>query len=306
MKHGVLLLDKPKGMTSHQLVCKVRRLLKQKAVGHAGTLDPMATGLMVILLGKACKLSSYLMNGDKTYYLQFILGKETDTLDLDGRVLNLKPVQVTKSEIQEVIESSTGSLILKAPAFSAIKVRGQKLYQYARAGLKEPVVKKKMYFYNLRQLRIEKDHISLLLSCHKGGYIRSWVDWIGKRLGCGACLSGLQRVASAPYHLDQICPLDVLESGTKLESLHGFIPFDECLPYLQTATVNPEDERRFSHGCISTSLCLQLRDYQKEVDQQRETSRPIRLISSQNKKFLGIIELRSFNNPKVRNVFTEL
>ena len=233
MHHGVLLLDKPEKMTSHDLVQKVRRLFKQKKVGHCGTLDPSAEGLMVLTLGKACKLSQYLVEGDKTYDLTVQLGLVTDTLDREGHILRCTPVHETPQKIRQTVQKCLGDLYLSIPQFSAKKFKGKKLYEYARSGLPVPVIKKNMRFYNLKIQSVSSDQVSCRLSCSKGSYIRSWAEYLGQQLETGGCLVRLKRIESRPYHLSQSILLQDLSAlFSRLEKLEGrscWIPFEKCL-----------------------------------------------------------------------------
>ena len=233
MYHGVLLLDKPEKMTSHDLVQKVRRLFKQKKVGHCGTLDPSAEGLMVLTLGKACKLSQYLLEGDKTYDLTVQLGLVTDTLDREGRILENRPVCESPQKIRQTVQKCLGDLYLPIPQFSAKKFKGKKLYEYARAGEAVPIIKKNMHFYNLEIQSMSSDQVSCRLSCSKGSYIRSWAEYLGQQLETGGCLIRLKRIESRPYHLNQSILLQDLSAlFSRLEKLEGrscWIPFEKCL-----------------------------------------------------------------------------
>ncbi|MDE0151250.1 MAG: tRNA pseudouridine(55) synthase TruB [Bdellovibrionales bacterium] len=211
MISGLLLLNKPKGITSHKLVQKVRFCLQQKSVGHCGTLDPMAEGLMLVVLGSACKLSSSLTSSDKMYEFTFQLGQVTDTLDITGNVIKTMKVEVHPSTIEKVLKKSLGLLELAVPSYSAVKYQGKKLYEYARSGKKVPVIKKPMHFYDLKILNIYKTEVTVQLSCKKGGYIRAWTAQVGEELGVGACLSRLNRLACLPFYLDQSLTLKDFE-----------------------------------------------------------------------------------------------
>lgn len=211
MISGLLLLNKPKGITSHRLVQKVRSCLHQKEAGHCGTLDPMAEGLMLVVLGSACKLSSSLVLADKIYEFTFQLGRITDTLDITGKTLKTTIVNLDSSTIEKTLNKNLGLLQLTVPSYSAVKYQGKKLYEYARSGQEVPVIKKPMYFYDLKILNIHKTQVTVQLSCRKGGYIRAWTAWIGEELGVGACLSQLKRLACLPFYLNQSLPLKDFE-----------------------------------------------------------------------------------------------
>lgn len=236
MISGLLLLNKPKGITSHQLVQKVRFCLHQKTVGHCGTLDPMAEGLMLIVLGSACKLSSSLTASDKIYEFTFQLGKTTDTLDITGKVLKTTAVNLKLLTIEKALKKNLGLLNLTVPHFSAVKFHGKKLYEYARKGQPVPFITKQMYFYDLKILNIQNKDVTVQLSCKKGGYIRAWAAHIGEELGVGACLSQLNRLACLPFYLDQSfslkdfeinCQEDVQKALNAAQHKGSFIPVDQ-------------------------------------------------------------------------------
>ena len=299
MREGLLLVNKNSGMTSHDLVLKIRKILKQKSVGHCGTLDPMAEGLMLFLLGKACKLSRYLSMMDKTYELELIFGIITDTGDLEGEILKKKAVSFDEKLICETLLKLKGRMILPVPAFSAVKVKGKKLYQYAREKKPVPPVKREMFFYDPHILNMKKDRAHLRISCRKGGYIRSWVSLAGEELGAGASLSHLKRLSIPPYHLDQALTLEELGHGALLDESPGFIPFCECLPHLPQLQMSPELSRSFSNGRLPPSSFFE--EDQKKVDQTGQ-ARLLKMMRDQS--FAGLVEVRPSENPRILNVFT--
>ena len=209
--HGVLLVDKDKGPTSHAVVSRVRRILSQKAVGHAGTLDPLASGLMVILCGAGTKLSQWLLNADKRYRFQFRFGWETDTLDLGGKLLRSQEVALKPQLIEDILKKSARELEIPVPVFSAMKIKGRKLYSYAFSGKKIDPPLKKMRFWDLEIHSIQKDRAEVSLSCSKGSYIRSWVQQLGRETQTGACLTGLKRLSSGSFQLKHSLSLDELK-----------------------------------------------------------------------------------------------
>ena len=236
MISGLLLLNKPKGITSHQLVQKVRFCLRQKSVGHCGTLDPMGEGLMLVVVGSACKLSSVLTSSDKRYEFTFRLGQVTDTLDITGHVITTTKVEVAPLIIEKVLKKNLGLLELFVPAYSAVKYQGKKLYEYARSGKEVPLIKKSMYFYDLKILNISETETTVQLSCQKGGYIRAWVAHIGEELGFGACLSRLNRLACPPFYLHQSltlkdfeikCEEDLQRAMNFAQDKDAFIPVEK-------------------------------------------------------------------------------
>ena len=210
--HGLILINKDSSCSSHHVVHKARKILKQKAIGHAGTLDPMATGLLVLLCGSATKLSSYFINQDKRYTLSFQFGLETDSFDLEGQVIQSKTVCLKKEDISTLLKQETKELELPVPIFSAVKVKGRPLYNYAVKGqrdVKLPI--KKMNFWDLKIENIEKDRATVSVSCSKGSYIRAWVYHLGQKIKTGACLTKLNRISSGDFHLENSLSLSQLE-----------------------------------------------------------------------------------------------
>jgi tRNA pseudouridine55 synthase len=207
----LVLLDKPEGMTSHDVVNRLRRLFGTRAVGHAGTLDPMATGLLVLMVGEATKLSDCLLNGNKSYLAEITLGVETDTLDITGNVLVRKAVTVSQEELLSTISDLSGALELPVPSYSAIKVNGEKLYERARKNKEVPEIIRLMNFFKAEWVKTEGEKIYVRLACEKGGYVRSWAAELGRRLGSGATVSGLVRESSDPYQLKDAITLERLQ-----------------------------------------------------------------------------------------------
>lgn len=226
--NGVLLVNKPKGITSHDVVAKVRRALSMKAVGHAGTLDPMAQGLLIVLLGEATKFSNYIMGQDKKYSAEVRLGLETDSWDAEGELtlspeeIKSKKVDLSEDQVLTAVQSLKGPLQFKVPVHSAVKVQGKKLYDYARKGQEVETPTRTMVFYkseltgsSINSFFLHgEDYITPVLNvdleCEKGAYIRSWVHHLGQNLGCGALMSGLVRHGSGRFRLEDAISYDML------------------------------------------------------------------------------------------------
>jgi tRNA pseudouridine55 synthase len=209
---GILLIDKPTGLTSHKVVEIIRKKLKIKKVGHAGTLDPLATGLLIIMLGKATKLSSLLISQFKTYEVEMKLFIETDTDDITGQIVKSeKELILTKSQVHEIINSFDNYTYLQMPPpYSAIKVKGKKLYEYSRRGLKIDIPPRQVVIKSIKLLNYEKESgkIKLVAECSKGTYIRSLVKDIAKKLGTIATVSQLRRINSGEFHISQAIKLE--------------------------------------------------------------------------------------------------
>ncbi len=209
---GVLLLDKPKTWTSHDLVDAVRRKVGQKAVGHAGTLDPMATGLMILLLGRATKRSAEFSGLDKSYRGSIRLGVVTDSWDMDGKILERNPVPAAAEEaIRRLFAGLTGEQFLAPPVFSALKIGGVKAYELARRGQTVAMEPRRADISRFDLISLSPPEIFFDLDCSKGTYVRSLAHEIGRRLGCGAALSSLVRTRIGVFTLDQALDYESFE-----------------------------------------------------------------------------------------------
>lgn len=209
---GVLLIDKPAGMTSHDVVDRVRRKLGIKRVGHAGTLDPMATGLLIMLIGKATKLSQYLMSLDKEYEGTITLGSSTNTQDAQGEVVSTRPVpELSEDDVREVMATFIGDQYQMPPMFSARKIGGVPLYKHARKGRE---IEREPNFIRISSfdlLRFAPPELDVRLRCSKGTYVRTVAHDMGEKLGCGAHLSALRRTASDRFELSRAITLEDFE-----------------------------------------------------------------------------------------------
>ena len=219
MVEGILPVDKPRGWTSHDVCAFVRKRFKISKVGHAGTLDPLATGVLVLLLGRATKLSQELSSCDKEYFGKFELGVETDSHDRDGRVLREAPWQgITLEKIKDVLPSFIGEIEQLPPMISAIRYKGVRLYQLARRGAIVPREKRKIVVYQLRLEGQEGPFIHFFSRVSKGTYLRTLVHDIGEALGCHAALSELRRIRAGEFRLENAVSVDLLK-GFSIEEL---------------------------------------------------------------------------------------
>lgn len=253
--HGLVLVRKPSGVTSHDVVSRLRRILGTKSIGHAGTLDPMAEGLMVALVGEATKLSQYILEGDKAYHLKARLGVVTDTLDITGEILSTKPVSVSLDQVRVAGLSLQGEMSLKVPIYSAIKIKGQKLYDYARNDEAVEVPHKDMKFWDVEFLGYDGEEAEFRFHCSKGSYVRSWIEALGQNLGCGATMSALTRTWSDPYALEQAVRLEDLELALQQgRAVAAMIPLEGALPKVKRVRVKGHDQTLLSNGQISHDL----------------------------------------------------
>lgn len=213
--NGVLILNKPKGMTSFAVVNTIHKLTKAKA-GHAGTLDPMAEGVLVILLGKATKQAKTFESSEKEYEAEMTLGIETDTLDSTGKVLATRTPEVSREQLTSAMKEFEGEIEQIPPMVSAIKMGGVRLYKLARKGIEVEREPRKITIHKLELLSFDRDKASIRVACSKGTYIRSLCADIGKKLGCGATMSRLTRTRSGEFTLDKAVSL---EEAIKLHNI---------------------------------------------------------------------------------------
>ena len=249
-KEGVLVLDKPAGMSSTEVVERVKRLWRVKKAGHGGTLDPFATGVLPLCLGRGTKIAQFILEGDKEYEGLFELGLVTETYDVTGEVLARHPVpEISQEEIQRVFDSYVGVIEQAPPAFSAAKLHGRPLYKYAREGLKVKKPPKKVEVLLFEALQYDPPLVRFRIYCSKGTYIRSLVHEVGQRLGCGATLIELRRLRKGPFTLEQAVSLAQLEDEIKEGRGEQYlIPVSEALNFIPAVTVNHELARRIRQG----------------------------------------------------------
>ncbi len=228
---GVLLIDKPGAHTSHDVVARLRGILKMKRIGHAGTLDPMATGLLVMLVGKATRLSQYLMSVEKEYTGTIELGKVTNTQDAEGDVLTTLPVpQLSEEDVRKALAGFLGDQYQIPPMFSAIKIAGKPLYKSARAGEEVEREPRFIRVMNYELTRWEAPEIDFRVLCTKGTYVRTLAHDLGQRLGCGAHLKALRRISSGTLNVSRAVTLEQLQKMTPAEIDQVLIPAYEAAP----------------------------------------------------------------------------
>lgn len=257
--HGLLLLNKPKEWTSHDLVAKVRRVLNQKSVGHCGTLDPVAEGLMVILLGEATKISQYILEGDKSYIATAVFGETYDTLDVTGQKLLERPKIQDTEKIKNAALDLQGEMHLPVPIYSAVKVQGQRLHEYARQGEAVAIPEKLMKFWDVQILSLSSEELKVSLSCSKGSFIRTWISVLGERLGSGAAMKELLRTTSVPFSLEQAISVPELEEkASKNEVVPLILPMTLALNHFRSYRVSGMDQQLILNGMISHALKSQL------------------------------------------------
>lgn len=249
MYNGILLLDKEPGFTSHDAVAKLRGILRFRRIGHAGTLDPMAQGLLVMLLGKATRASEYASGAEKEYIADFILGVETDTQDTTGNVLAEAPVDVTENQLQQALSSFEGGYDQVPPMYSAIQKDGMRLYDLARKGKEVERESRFIALPLLELLSFDPPRGKLRVRCSKGTYIRTLCHDLGQRLGCGGAMSALTRVQAGDFSLEDALTLGEVEQLVKEGTLQQHIlPADRLFASLPAVTLTEEGAKRARNG----------------------------------------------------------
>lgn len=246
MTQGLILINKPEGITSFSVVSKIKWLLRQKRVGHTGTLDPMATGVLPVFVGRATALSSFLLDADKVYTATFRFGITTDTADITGQVLNTRPVSFTEKELENTLNVFTGEISQIPPMYSAIKKDGVPLYKLAREGKTVEIPERRVKINSIEPLTyFENNEITVRVSCSKGTYIRSLCRDIGEFLGCGATLASLRRDETSGFTLKQCVSLDDLTR----ENIEDYIISEEiAVKNLREVNVSDKQAVRFTNG----------------------------------------------------------
>jgi len=211
MISGIININKPSGLTSHDVVLKVRKLFPGLKVGHGGTLDPQATGVLPLFIGKATRLTAHVTNFDKEYEGEMVLGEDTDTQDGDGKVLERRGLKdITPEKIRKVFREFEGEIEQTPPMYSAVRIKGKRLYKLARSGRVVDRASRKVKIFWLKILGINLPRVAFSLACSKGTYIRTLSSDIGNTLGCGAYLARLSRIKTGNYHISESIELDEL------------------------------------------------------------------------------------------------
>jgi len=300
--NGLILINKPAQVTSHDVVQRARKVLGTREVGHAGTLDPLATGLMVLLVGEGTKLSDFVLNGEKAYRVRVRLGLRTDSLDVMGEVLKQVPCDLDPAEIKTQVMLLQGTFQWPVPAISATKIMGKKMYEWTRdhgAQMAAPV--KEMTFWGLNIEEVGKDYVDVYINCSKGSFIRSWASQLGENLGVGGTVERLERDISAPYSLEQAADLETLDVESAAFK-RAYIPMREALPGLKTLTVQGKDQKLLLNGQISHDLERRLIPEQKAANQAQKPI-GIRILSADRGELLSLLEAQPNRGLKIKRVF---
>ncbi len=295
--NGVLLIDKPEGLTSHDVVHKVKSILRVKKVGHCGTLDPFATGVLLVCIGQATRITDQLLTQDKTYLFTVHMGIETDTLDKTGTVIaSLPGCHVTQERIEAALKDFLGDSIQEVPRYSAVKVGGRRLYSLARKGVEVELPSRPIHIARLELRRYQWPEVKIEVACSKGTYVRRLASDLGKKLGCGGHVKDLRRLASGTFGVERAISLEQLESLHKGGQLHEFmISMSNALAHLPAFVLDdPQLREQLANGHLNARWIESHRRYFKEKQE------PVRLLNEQG-VLLGLYWPFS-QEPKNRNL----
>ena len=250
--HGVFLLDKPQGMSSNDIMQKVKRIFQANKAGHTGALDPLATGMLPICLGEATKFSQFLLDADKRYLVTAKLGERTDTSDAEGQIVETREVKVKTPEILIALEQFRGNILQVPTMFSALKHNGKPLYEYARQGITVEREARPITIFELNFIEYNAPYLTLEVHCSKGTYIRTLVDDLGEVLGCGAHVTMLRRIAVADYPTEKMLDWHALQSLAEQQDLALLdallLPMDTAVAKLPALTLNENQTQGIGFG----------------------------------------------------------
>lgn len=279
--YGIFLLNKPRGISSNQALQKVKRLFKAAKAGHTGSLDPLASGMLPICLGEATKFSQYLLDSDKSYQVQGLLGIKTETADAEGEAIATAEVNVTESDFLSVMENYRGDIEQIPSMYSAIKVNGQPLYKLAREGITIERESRPVTIYELELLNFDSPYVEMDVFCSKGTYIRNLVEDMGDDLGCGAHVTRLHRSQVGPYQEDGMITLDQAEA---LVEESGVAALDELLLPVYSSVSN------WPEVILNSSLAFYIQQGQAIQVTNAPENGGVRLMTDDG-EFLGIGEI---------------
>lgn len=248
--NGIVIVNKPQGKTSHDIVGIMRRIFKTRRVGHTGTLDPLATGVLPVCIGNATRAADMLTASEKEYRAVLLLGKRSDTLDIEGKITEENPVCVTEDDVRKAIGGFVGEIMQVPPMYSAIKKDGKKLYELAREGIETEREARPVTIYSIEINRIELPRVEFTVACSKGTYIRSLCDDIGTALGCGGIMESLVRTKTAGFSLENSYTVEELETMEDLSE--AILPTDSLFSDLPAIYLNEKQEKSIVNGVRMT------------------------------------------------------
>ncbi|CAI0945999.1 tRNA pseudouridine(55) synthase TruB [Serratia ficaria] len=300
--HGVLLLDKPQGLSSNDALQKVKRLYNANRAGHTGALDPLATGMLPICLGEATKFSQFLLDSDKRYRVIARLGQRTDTSDADGQIVQERPVNFTQAQLDAALDSFRGDIRQVPSMYSALKYQGKKLYEYARQGIEVPREARSITVYELQFIRWEGDELELEIHCSKGTYIRTITDDLGELLGCGAHVIYLRRLQVATYPIERMVTLEqlnaLLEQAQAQETAPGELLDPLLMPMDSPVENYPE-----------VNLLPVVAGYVKQGQPVQVAGAPasgmVRITEGEERKFIGVGDIADDGRVAPRRLVVE-
>ncbi|THA08857.1 tRNA pseudouridine(55) synthase TruB [Rodentibacter pneumotropicus] len=282
---GVFLLDKPQGMSSNEIMQKVKRLFQANKAGHTGALDPLATGMLPICLGEATKFSQFLLDADKRYLVTAKLGERTDTSDAEGQIVETRAVNVETPQILTALEQFRGDILQVPTMFSALKHHGKPLYEYARQGITVEREARPITIFELNFIEYHAPYLTLEVHCSKGTYIRTLVDDLGEVLGCGAHVTMLRRLAVADYPIEAMMGWDELQNLATKQDLalldQHLLPTDTAVSKLPALHLNDTQSRAIGFG------------QRVKFTNEQQLQGQVRLFSAEN-LFLGVARIEGY------------
>lgn len=286
--HGVLLLDKSLGLSSNDALQKVKRLYNANRAGHTGALDPLATGMLPLCLGEATKFSRFLLDSDKRYRVIAHMGQRTDTSDAEGQIISERPVTFTQAQLDAALESFRGETQQIPSMYSALKYQGRKLYEYAREGIEVPRESRSITVYELQFIRWEGEEVELEIHCSKGTYIRTIVDDLGEKLGCGAHVTFLRRLQVATYPFERMVTMDQLNALIAQAEAEGVEPRTLLDPLLLPMDSPCED---FPEVNLLPVVAAYVKQGQPVQASGAPLSGLVRMTEGEERKFIGVAEI---------------
>ncbi|OWS77184.1 tRNA pseudouridine(55) synthase TruB [Pantoea sp. VS1] len=300
--HGVFLLDKHQGASSNDVLQKVKRLFNANKAGHTGALDPLATGMLPICLGEATKFSRYLLDSDKRYRVIARLGQRTDTSDADGNIVETRPVTFSQAELDVALESFRGETLQVPTMFSALKYQGRKLYEYAREGITVPREARPITVFELQFIRWQGDELELEIHVSKGTYIRTIIDDLGEKLGCGAHVIMLRRLQVARYPIARMMTLEQLQTlaaQVNAAETPDYAPLDALLLPMDS----PAED--FPAVNLPTPVAAWFKQGMPVHAENAPVSGLVRVTEGDEQKFIGMAEIADDGRVAPRRLVVE-